>query len=109
MIDPVTREDAILLLAESVVELAKQQRAAAEAMVSEMREMVESIRSMSPPEVRLDAPMMPTMPAPVVNVPAPIVNVQMPDVQRVEIVGLPPLRARMLRDQSGRITGVEDQ
>lgn len=105
MIDPVTREDAILLLAESVVELAKQQRAAAEAMVTEMREMVESIRSMSPPEVRLDAPIMPPMP----TMPAPIVNVQMPDVQRVEIVGLPPLRARMLRDQSGRITGVEDQ
>jgi len=98
-------EEAVLLLAESVVASLEAQRGQNDAVVEQMREVVRALQV--PP-----APAMP-MPSPEVRVvvpeqPAPVVNVKVPDRQTVDIATMP--RARIVvtkRDVNGRILELE--
>ena len=83
-------ESALLIVAEAVVSLAEAQRAATVAMTG----LVEELRAAR------------AIPAPEVRVAAPIVNI--PAVQHVVIDALPPMRARVKRDRSGRIETITE-
>ncbi len=50
------------------------------------------------PQVRVDVPVQP----------APIVNVTVPERQRVDIVSLPRLNAKVRRDRNGLVSGIEE-
>ncbi len=70
-------------------------------------------RVMPAPIVNVEAAAPIVIPAPqvTVDVPradAPVVNVTTPDVQLVQIVGLPPLNAKVKRGPDGRVSGVTE-
>ena len=70
-------------------------------------------RVMPAPIVNVEAAAPIVIPAPqvTVDVPradAPVVNVTTPDVQLVQIVGLPPLNAKVKRGPDGRVSGISE-
>jgi len=93
--------ESMVAAAEATIAAANAQREASRALTLAIDRQTEALRSMPVPVVNVAA-----AEAPEVRIEAPIVNV--PDVQRVQIVGLPPMNAKVRRDRSGRIEGIEE-
>lgn len=101
------QDDPVLLLAEAVVEMVRASRAASEANLAAMRDMVDAVRSIPGPVVNVAAPEVNVAPPVIENRIAPAA-VNVPHTQDIRIVGLPRLDAKVRRDRQGRIDGIEE-